>query len=282
VASAAERDQYAKRVVQYMQKALREAKVHTSWINPSEAYEVAAIDFVLQLLSDQGARFRDDMAEFVHHIADSGFVNSLAQSLLKVTLPGVPDFYQGSELWDFNLVDPDNRRPIDFADRFARLNKLHAAANRDLDQATRELCAHWPHADVKLWVIARGLAVRHDYSELFSFGEYIPLAAVGPAADHVISFARQLDEHCVITVVPRHFHRLGGRRERNGRALQADWLGTRLILPNSTSSSWHCALSGRTVEPRAADGQSTLDVGELFKVLPVALLTTRRHKSCST
>ena len=125
--SANARREYTDRIVQYMEKALREAKIHTSWMNPAEAYEAAVFDFVRDVLSEKAVIFQADLSTFVSEIADSGFVNSLAQVLLKMTLPGVPDFYQGTELWDFNLVDPDNRRPVDFADRCRRLDNLLAA-----------------------------------------------------------------------------------------------------------------------------------------------------------
>ena len=132
--SADARGEYADRIVQYMEKALREAKIHTSWMNPAESYEAAVFDFVRDVLSEKAVKFQADLSTFVNEIADSGFVNSLAQVLLKITLPGVPDFYQGTELWDFNLVDPDNRRPVDFADRCRRLENLLARANEDLEQ----------------------------------------------------------------------------------------------------------------------------------------------------
>jgi (1->4)-alpha-D-glucan 1-alpha-D-glucosylmutase len=264
---------YETRIVQYLQKALREAKIHTSWMNPSEAYETAAFDFVRDLLGERGQQFRDDLTSFVKKIAGSGFVNSLAQVLLKMTVPGVPDFYQGCELWDFHLVDPDNRRPVDFDERRARLGRLHRAAHENLQQVARDLAERWPDPDVKLWVTARTLALRRDWPEVFSFGDYIPLSAIGPAERHVLSFARQYDQRVVVTAVPRHFHRLAGSRSRTTRELpRADWGFTKLVLPEAGDGAWRCELSGNRLDPQVLDGDLVLDVDELFDVLPVALL----------
>jgi (1->4)-alpha-D-glucan 1-alpha-D-glucosylmutase len=267
--------QYEGRIVRYLEKALREAKIHTSWMNPSEAYETGAFDFVRNLLGAPGEGFRADLTAFVNQIADSGFVNSLAQTLLKITLPGVPDFYQGCELWDFSLVDPDNRRPIDFETRRTRLDQLLRGANNDLEKTARDLAQQWPSADIKLWVTAQSLALRRHWADLFSFGDYIPLAAHGPAENNLLCFARQFNERCAVTAVPRHFHRLCSlQREPKRRAPRADWQGTQLFLPQSGNGAWHCVLSGRTFEARERDGKSGLDVAAIFDVLPVALLTS--------
>jgi (1->4)-alpha-D-glucan 1-alpha-D-glucosylmutase len=266
---------YESRIVQYLEKALREAKVHTSWMNPSEAYESAAFDFVRDLLREPGDAFRADLSAFVDSIADGGFVNSLAQTLLKITLPGVPDFYQGCELWDFNLVDPDNRRPVDFEERRDRLGRLLDGAEDDVFETACEVAQRWPDPDVKLWVIARGLALRRAWTDVFSFGEYVPLSASGPAENHVLSFARQFNGFCVVALAPRHFHRLSSPRQEPGYGPpRADWQGTQLVLPECGDGEWTCVLSGRTFKARERDGNSVLDVNSLFEVLPVALLTS--------
>jgi (1->4)-alpha-D-glucan 1-alpha-D-glucosylmutase len=138
----------------------------------------------------------------------------------------------------------------------------------------RQLAEQWPDPDVKLWVTARSLALRRDWPEVFSFGDYVPLSAVGPAESHVLSFARQLDRRCVVSVVPRHFQRLGSmRNESTCGAPRADWRGTNLVLPEIEIAGWTCELSGRTFESSAENGNVVLDVGPLFDVLPVALLT---------
>ena len=271
--SADERTIYINRIVQYMAKALREAKIHTSWMNPTEDYETAIFGFVRDLLGAKGQAFQTDIATFTRRIADSGFVNSLAQLLLKMTLPGVPDVYQGSELWDFNLVDPDNRRPVDFDDRRRRLQELLQRADESIQQLAADLRQGWPGPDVKLWVTTRTLSLRSECPEVFSCGEYVPVTATGPAADHVLSFARHFDGRWVMPVVPRHFQRLRRRDWQSDGAPHVDWRGTQLILPDTRGDTWRCEISGRAFEPNAIDGQIVLSAEELFEVLPVALLT---------
>jgi (1->4)-alpha-D-glucan 1-alpha-D-glucosylmutase len=286
-----ERDAYEKRIVQYMAKAIREAKVHTSWMNPSESYDEAVGAFIHDLFSDAGTAFMTDLDKFVRRIADAGFVNSLAQLVLKTALPGVPDFYQGTELWDFNLVDPDNRRPVDFDNRRQRLAKLQAAADADLERAARAVAGRWPDGDVKLWVTTRCLNARRQWADAFSFGDYIPLSIAGPDADHLIAFARHFKEKCVIAVVPRHVYVAASLRDADGTskrspatgplqlfesasrrdAATAD--GTRLVLPDNSARSWRCQLSGRTFETTNAAAEPALAITELFEVFPVALLT---------
>jgi (1->4)-alpha-D-glucan 1-alpha-D-glucosylmutase len=277
--TAAELDSYCGRIVQYMHKALREAKIHTSWINPSEAYEAATLDFVRDLLGQHGAAFQADLTRFVREIADSGLVNSLTQLLLKLTVPGVPDFYQGSELWDFNLVDPDNRRPVDFTQRRDRLNRLLDEGQAGVERAARALAARWPDPDVKLWTITRALALRRSWPDVFSCGDYVPLAASGPAAEQVLSFARRFERQCVVVVVPRLYHRLRTRHGPAGNGVPpADWKGTQLMLPDEWSTPWHDRLTGRRAEPKSyptcPEGNQLLDVGQLLSILPVALLSS--------
>jgi (1->4)-alpha-D-glucan 1-alpha-D-glucosylmutase len=274
--STPQREAYRDRIVQYMEKALREAKIHTSWMNPSEQYDTAVRDFIRDLLDEKGEAFVADLDDFVRQIADSGFVNSLAQALLKMTLPGVPDFYQGTELWDFNLVDPDNRRPIDFDLRRRRLDQMVRAAADDMEEFAVSLTHRWPDADTKLWISLRSLAVRHERPELFTFGEYIPLAVTGPAAEHIISFARGVDDQWAITVAPRHYQRLrldhGIQTEQS--VPQANWEGTQLVLPSEAPAAWRDAFSGRGIEINGTNSESTMNLAEVFRVFPVALLTS--------
>jgi (1->4)-alpha-D-glucan 1-alpha-D-glucosylmutase len=270
-----EREYYRDRIVQYMAKALREAKTHTSWINPSETYETAVLDFVHNLLAENSKDFQQDISAFVGRIADAGFVNSLAQLVLKITLPGVPDFYQGAELWDFNLVDPDNRRPVDFTLRRQRLDQLTCNETTDRHVVAEQLAARWPDADIKLWVTSRGLQLRQSHPDVFNFGDYTPLTASGPAADHVVGFARRFEDDWVIVVVPRQFYHLQNESASNQSAgvPRVDWRGTRLALPDDAPSHWRCGISNTSVERTATESESTLDLDELFSVFPVALLT---------
>ncbi len=210
-----ERDAYRDRILQYMEKAIREAKIHASWMNPSEELRKLPFENSFAICSmTKGEQFAADLSTFVTQIADSGYVNSLAQLVLKTTLPGVPDFYRGTELWDFNLVDPDNRRPVDYDCRRARLDKLRNAAHASVQEAARDLSERWPDPDMKLWVTSNCLAARCECADLFAFGEYIPLTVEGESADHVISFARRLARDFAIVVCTAAFPSIARSQRR--------------------------------------------------------------------
>jgi (1->4)-alpha-D-glucan 1-alpha-D-glucosylmutase len=269
-----EGEQYCDRITQYMHKALREAKVHTSWMNPSEAFEAAVRDFVTDLLGKDGEAFQRDLSAFVQQISDTGFVNSLAQVLLKCTLPGVPDFYQGTELWDFNLVDPDNRRPVDFELRQRILKRLTQDAETDPEDFATSLAQRWPSTDIKLWVACRALAFRGENPDLFTFGEYIPLTATGPAAEHVVAFARRYEDEWAIVVVPRQFYQLGREqnRQRERGIPQADWRNTRLVLPQDAPTTWRCQISNQSIQAVDAEVETALNLEDVCRTFPISLL----------
>ncbi|HZS32795.1 MAG TPA: malto-oligosyltrehalose synthase [Methylomirabilota bacterium] len=262
------------RIEQYMLKAVREAKVHTSWINANEAYETALRSFVGRTLDRTTAgAFLADFEAFQRPVARLGMVNGLAQVLLKLTAPGVPDFYQGTELWDLNLVDPDNRRPVDFARRAALLAELEArVAGGDLAGLAGELLAAWPDGRVKLYLIRRGLACRRAAPDLFRAGAYVPLTAVGPAAAHVCAFGRSLDEAAVLTVVPRLVAALTGA----GHELPlgpACWGDTVIELPASVGRrAYRDLLTGAILEAGGSGGRRVLRVADVLARFPVALL----------
>lgn len=278
----AQRSEYAARIAQYMEKALREAKLHTSWRNPSEEYEAAVLDFVRAVLSPEAAAFQADLSQFVAGIADAGLSNALAAALLKITLPGVPDFYQGCELWDFSLVDPDNRRPVDFAVRRELCGQLARACREDLATAARNAAAAWPDPRVKLLVTLRALAVRREEPELFAHGQYVPLAAEGAAAEHVLAFARRRENAWAITVTARHFYRLAHSGDATRavappeRPPHVDWGDARLLLPPEASSAWRCQISGRVLQATSQNDTLGISAAELFEVFPVALLTATK------
>jgi (1->4)-alpha-D-glucan 1-alpha-D-glucosylmutase len=265
---------FRERIEQYMLKAVREAKVHTSWINVNEPYEAALRTFVGRLLDPaQGRRFLADLAAFQAPVARLGMLNGLAQVVLKVTAPGVPDFYQGTELWDLNLVDPDNRRPVDFARRRALLAELDAAAaaGSPADLAG-PLLAAWRDGRVKLYTVRRALACRRGAGELFRAGEYVPLAVAGQAAAHVCAFARRLGDQAALIVVPR----LTARLTRGGDLLPLGapvWGDTAVLLPGDLGSrGFSDAFTGAMLEPSAREGGWQLPVAEVLASFPVALL----------
>ena len=185
----------AARMAAYMEKATREAKVHTSWINPDSEYDAAIREFVAAVLDDHPKnRFLAEFRRFHEQVVNWGLYSALSQTLLKLTSPGVPDIYQGQELWDFSLVDPDNRRPVDFANRrkmLARLRKDVGRNDRSLLSLSRQLAQNPRDPRLKLFVTWRVLQFRRQYADLFRLGEYIPLEVRGSRAKHVCAFARQ-------------------------------------------------------------------------------------------
>ena len=260
------------RIVAYMEKAVKEAKVHTSWVNPNEAYDCAVEKFVRKVLDPaQSDGFLNDFNEFQKPIAFAGMLNSLAQTLLKLTAPGVPDFYQGSELWELSLVDPDNRRPVDFAKRRGFLEELTGRRAVDRAGMVCELLLHWQDGRVKLYLIHEILNFRRDRCELFQSGDYLPLYGEGKFREHVCAFARRLGARWVIIAAPRLMRRLVGSSSLplGDRVWQQERLG----LPAGAPVTWRNILTGegsRALPTKA--GRSALLLREIFASFPVALL----------
>ncbi|MBV9522888.1 MAG: malto-oligosyltrehalose synthase, partial [Alphaproteobacteria bacterium] len=205
----------AERVCAAMIKSVREAKEHSSWGNPNEAYEATLTRFIASALdASRPNPFLAELADFVERLARLGALNSLAQTALKLTSPGMPDTYRGGELWDFSLVDPDNRRPVDFERRQRMLAELRrdfaAQAQGDLAMLAR----NWRDGREKLFLIWRVLGCRAAHPELFAEGEYLPLAAAGAHADHICAFLRRHSGRSLAVVVPRLIGKLG---DKNGR-----------------------------------------------------------------
>ncbi len=252
----------------YMRKATREAKVHTSWRQLNAPWEEALDRFIGALLGQPGSPFARDVAQLVSEIAPAGMRNALARVVVQSTSPGVPDLYQGDELWNFSLVDPDNRRPVDFALRDRLLGELEARAaaagqSDDLVQAlVAELLAHAEDGRIKLWTIWRALQMRRRRPALFVRGDYVPLQARGPNAAHLLTFGRQTETDAAIVAVPRLTARLPG-------PLADAFADTELPLPATFGHGrWRCALSGGWVEVR----NGSASVSSLFRHFPGALL----------
>ncbi len=260
-----------RRMREFALKAAREAKLHTSWLEPDSEYEQALLGFVDRLLAPTTRnRFMPDFIRFCSSLAAAGAVNSLAQLLVKLTAPGVPDLYQGSELWDHRLVDPDNRRPVDFrlrAGMLASLSRLDPASSR---AALRELLARWNDGRVKLYVTARTLAVRNQTAALFHDGSYVPLEVTGPRRRHVLAYARRLGRRWAITVVPRFPLSLGVRHTPLPSRLV--WKGTRIVLPSSAPTRFAGPFTGERIEARVVSGVASLAVYDVLARFPVALL----------
>ena len=258
------------RIATYAQKAAREAKIETSWVEPDPDFEAALDRFVRRALDPAVApRFIGDLAAFVGRVARPGLWNALARLLIHLTAPGVPDLYQGDELWNFLLVDPDNRRPVDFEHRAALLDELVSDFEDDAERPAllRGLVERPEDGRIKLHVLHRTLQARRAMPGLFQGSDYEPLAVQGPAASHVFAFVRSGPAGSVVVAVPR----LIARRLMPGQLPPARWTwsGTAVRLPPSlVGVQWSnpFTLEKLTGEP------SGLDAGDLFGTLPVALL----------
>ena len=260
------------RLKRYLLKAVHEAKVHTSWISPNARYDDALAKFTETILDpDRSAAFLEDFTLFHARIAHFGALNSLGQTLVKLTAPGVPDFYQGSELWDLNLVDPDNRRPVDWDERSRLLDELLTAIAAAPDRAAlaHELVKTKADGRVKLFVIHEGLRVRRARRALFEAGAYQPLEARGAWAEHVCAFARVAGDGVAVTIIPR----LLARRGIDALPLGPEyWADTRVELPGVLAGRFTNAFTGERVETEPAADAASLPVGAALAAFPVALL----------
>jgi (1->4)-alpha-D-glucan 1-alpha-D-glucosylmutase len=269
-----EKAQLVQRLQDYMTKALHEAKVHSSWINPNTDYDEAVRQFVARILDEEQSReFLDDFRTFQARISHYGLFNSLSQTVLRLTAPGVPDTYQGTELWDFNLVDPDNRRPVDYGQRRRLLAELRAgliAAGRDRRTLCRELVQTRTDGRIKLFVTAELLGQRRQNS-LFASGDYLPLGPTGQACEHVFAFLRRQGESWALVAVPRLLTKLVPSVETLplGRSV---WGDTALPLPEAARGlSWENLFTGEALP------NDSLAVAELFASFPVAVCLVRKE-----
>lgn len=253
------------RLIAYMRKAAREAKLQTSWAAPNDEYEGALSRFVTDVLDPKLSRpFVENVFTFVESIASAGALNGLAQTVLKLTSPGVPDVYQGRELWDLSLVDPDNRRPVDYGNL-----TQHLSAARSVRQP-HELLASWQDGRIKQYIVHRILGLRNQRPELFARGHYDVLEVSGQHADRVLAFVRFVDDgEAYIVVVPRLIHAL---LAPGSGPLPTGWGDTRLELPDTLRSCQWIEILGRQRIETVMPG--TLQISELLANIPVAVLTT--------
>ncbi len=269
------RAEFIGRIQGYMRKALREAKVHTSWINANDEYERAVSDFVRAvLMPSEGHGFLADFAEFQRPIARAGMLNSLSQTLLKTAAPGVPDFYQGTELWGLTLVDPDNRRGVDY-----ELRRRLLASFGEVDQADERAAFAAGLFDrpvdgrVKLYVTSRALAHRRARRELFRDGGYQPLAARGWRAENVVAFARQLGDSETIAVAARFFTRLDLAEPPSLRLAPGVWGDTSLALgAGAGAARYRDVFTGAEVGVSEDENGKVLRLADVLPSLSVALL----------
>jgi (1->4)-alpha-D-glucan 1-alpha-D-glucosylmutase len=267
---------FTDRIERYMLKAARESKQHTSWANMNADYEKALSAFTRAIL-DRGAknRFFMDFAEFAKRVARIGLFNSLSETLLKLTSPGVPDVYQGTELSQFSLVDPDNRRRVDYSSRtkaLAQLRKENLPA-RETPDRVKKLLDLGDSGLAKLYLTWQTLNLRKQESTLFQQGSYIPVAATGEKAEHVVAFAREFDGRMVIVAVPRLCATLIG--DRNTVSDEFLWRDTSIEIASTGDECFHNVFTGECI-PAARDGKpQTFALGELFRYFPAGLLVSQ-------
>jgi len=271
--TAEEFAEFRERIAAYMHKAIKEAKVHTSWVNPNEAYDGAVENFVREVLvADKHDGFLSDLNRFHSRIAFAGMLNSLSQTLLKVTVPGVPDFYQGTELWDLSLVDPDNRRPVDFGKRREWLTAIKRREMEDRPALLQDLLHHWQDGGLKLYLIYKALNFRRAHRILFEDGDYLPLAATEKLNEHICAFVRTHGETAALVLVPRYTHKWLGH---DGIFLRADIGGDgSLTLPDGSARRWQNIFTGEEIEPVRVEKRPALPLARLFGNFPVALLAS--------
>ncbi|MCX6022220.1 MAG: malto-oligosyltrehalose synthase, partial [Chloroflexi bacterium] len=266
---------FRERIAAYMEKATREAKVHTSWINPSETYDAAMRRFVMEILGAGETAFVQDFRNFQRRTAFYGALNSLSQQLLKLTAPGVPDLYQGTEVWDLSLVDPDNRRPVDFGRRMALLTGLQEQRERADDsmaQIAAGLLETWRDGRIKLFVTQQLLNFRSVNPELFAEGDYLALDPIGPRREMMCAFARSFGEQSLLVVAPRLVVRLTGGADRAPVGAEA-WHDTWLPLPHEEEGvRYRNLLTGEVVCVEQRDGVPGLPLATICATLPLAAL----------
>ncbi len=256
-------EEFVARVREYMRKAIKESKVHTSWITANEGYDLAVTHFVDESL--RGARSKEFLEKFLpfqQKMARVGVVNSLVQLVLKLTSPGVPDCYQGTEFWDLSLVDPDNRRVVDYAQRDAALQDLESTPPDQRDARFGDALMQWHDARIKLFVSAVLLKLRRVQPDLFLNGEYVPLESIGEHSEHLVGFIRRNEHHSVLVAVPRLTLSMpGGRRSF---PLGADaWSDTQFQMPEEyREKNWQNVF---------LQTPTTTSAAELFHTLPIAV-----------
>jgi (1->4)-alpha-D-glucan 1-alpha-D-glucosylmutase len=266
------------RLKAYMIKSVKEAKLHTSWLTPHEEYENAVARFVERVLRGPGAaRFLPAFVPFARRLAQVGMLNGLSQVALKIGSPGVPDFYQGTELWDLSLVDPDNRRPVDFEHRRRLLDEIEPLledSNGDRTSAVAGMVERWTDGRVKLLLTTVGLRLRREWGEVLLSGGYVPLATEVSVNAGIVAFARILGERALIVAAPRLVAPLFAAAESIPVGGQA-WKTSRILLPPELAGrTFRHEVTGATIVPTSAADESWIFAGEAFDTIPVALLRT--------
>lgn len=261
---------FVQRITAYMVKALREAKDRTSWANTNQAYEEGVSSFVNAAIRSE--EFRADFLPFQRKVSHFGMLNSLGQTLIRMTVPGVPDMYQGNETWDFSLVDPDNRRAVDYGARQSGLQQIQqiASSESQLANLVRTLMATLEDGCIKMYVLWQALKLRSRMPQLFQNGSYIPVALTGAKVEHAIAFLRRSTQTSVLVVVPRLCSQLTGGELRLPLGQQV-WGDCAIESQDLLGSEWVDVFTG---ERHRASSGARLRVSEILHSFPVALLSS--------
>jgi len=264
----------AARLQQYAIKATREAMVHTRWTQPNRQHEQALVKFVASILNPSNRNtFLRDFLQFHERVSYYGILNGLGQTLLKIASPGIPDFYQGSELWDFRLVDPDNRGPVDFTARNAILKTLKDSVDSLHSLLTEELARNWRDGRIKIYLIWKALTHRRDHSELFPRGDFVEIGAHGRRKENIAAFLRHHRKDWALVVIPRWLARSTGAS--NFPDGDDFWGDTSIRLGGETPRSWRNVFTDETASSQTVRGHRSLLIRDLLRQFPVALLWGR-------
>jgi (1->4)-alpha-D-glucan 1-alpha-D-glucosylmutase len=250
---------FAARIEAAMIKSLRESKLRSTWASPDTPYEEAVLEFVRDAL-EVSRPFLGVFLPFQERIARLGVRNSLVQTVLKLTLPGIPDFYQGAELWDLSLVDPDNRRPVDYQMRIEELERIAPLLELDRAGAMLDMLEHWHDGRIKLAVIATLLAYRREHPDPFEHGRYEPLSATGCKAEQVCAFTRNYEGDALMVAAARFPSRLESDPDLNGTEISCP--------PTADRTDWRDLLCGHLVK---CHGEA-VDAAAVLRYLPIAML----------
>ena len=263
-------NEYVNRIRGFMKKASKEEKRETDWIDSDPRYDAALEEFVKKIIAKENIRFLDDLDFLLKKTRVYGIYNSLSQTLLKLTCPGVPDIYQGCETWNFRMVDPDNRSPVDFAFLSNLLGEISRCDAKPKNLAA-DLLSRSEDGAIKMYVQSRVLNFRKQYQELFNSGSYIPFQSAGKHASNVISFGRQYRRSKIIVAVPRFFSNVCGVETKPiGRI----WDGTSLVFPSRFRGEYTNIFTGEKVLI-GQDSNLRLECSTVFKILPFCLLSSR-------
>ena len=272
--------EFSSRIKAYMLKAMREAKVHTSWISPNSQHEDAALYFIDSILKKSTHNiFLHDFESFQKLTAACGIFNSLSQTLLKITSPGIPDIYQGNELWDFSLVDPDNRRLVDYRIRKELLDELLRKESAEgLLETAWEVVATRNDGRIKMYLTCKALNFRRNNRELFESGRYLPLAVEGVCQEYVCAFERSVNNSSILVVAPRFCSSLMADSSR--LPMGADvWKDTRIIIPFDTAAScYRNIFTGEVLNLNQEEGRLSIALKDILSLFPVALLERLESK----